>query len=92
MKAGDRVALAADPTWVGEVEDVRANGLIDVALDHGGKALGMTKDDLTEERAKDERRRREEAERHEREKRAKDDKSWPPKGLETKVPKPDGAK
>lgn len=94
MKVGDRVGLAAAPSWVGTIEKVRRDGRIDVALDSGGKALGMGQDDLVNEEQPETYDResdvREDAARERR--RSEQDKSWPPKSMETKVPQQSGQK
>lgn len=88
MIAGDRVVLVCAP-WPGTIEKVRKDGRLDVALDGGGKALGMTKDDVKREQ-QDEPRKDDQQDRER--KRAGSDKSWPPKNMETKVPNQTGQK
>lgn len=89
MIAGDRVALVCEPTWAGTIEKVRKDGRIDVTLDLGGRALGMAENDLVREEPKD--KPKDDDKDRERE-RATSDKSWPPKGMETKVPNQTGQK
>lgn len=85
MNVGDRVVLVCAP-WPGTIEKVRRDGLVDVALDGGGKAKGMGEDDVKREEREDE-------DQQERERaRATADKSWPPKSMETKVPRQQGQK
>lgn len=71
--------------WPGVVEKVHSNGRVDIALEGGGKAWGMSEDEIKDQPIKDE-------EAAEREKRATADKSWPPKTMEQKVPTQRGQK
>lgn len=84
MNVGDPVALACAPDWTGVIEKVRGD-LYDVVLDNGGKAKGMSKDDLHDKSEATDTDK-------DRDNRADSDKSWPPKSMETKVPKATGTK
>jgi hypothetical protein len=84
VKVGDPVVLACAP-WPGVVEKMHTSGRFDIALDGGGKAYGMSEDDVKAKAT--------EVDETERERgRQTADKSWPPKTMESKVPDQTGQK
>jgi hypothetical protein len=85
VQVGSPVALATNSAWTGTITGVRGDRA-DVDFDGGGTGKGIEMSDLREQ---DDPRDEREVEQDEP---ATDEKAWPPKGIQTKVPQPDGQK